>query len=109
MVAEPADGDGVRWHPVIIAMAMMTMPAAALLVTLTVRLYRPVSDAVKERLSDALRGIRSGAFAAEWRAEQEGGYRRFNALRQAARAHAINQAEVLGRELLERSGVRDAE
>jgi ketol-acid reductoisomerase len=70
---------------------------------------RMLPDAVRERLSEALSEIRSGAFAAEWRAEQEGGYRRFDALRRAARAHAINRAEVLGRELLGRSGMGEAE
>ena len=68
---------------------------------------RMLPDETKDRLRDALREIRSGTFAAEWRAEQEGGYRHFDALRQTARAHGINQAEVLARELLERSGVAD--
>jgi ketol-acid reductoisomerase len=66
---------------------------------------RMLPDETRERLREALREIRSGAFAAEWRAEQEGGYQRFEALRRAARAHGINQAEVLGRKLLARSGV----
>ncbi len=70
---------------------------------------RMLPEEVKDRLRDALCEIRSGTFAAEWRAEQEGGYRRFEALRQAARAHDINRAERLGRELLERSGVADAD
>lgn len=70
---------------------------------------RMLPDAVKERLRDALHEIRSGTFAAEWGAEQEGGYRHFEALRQAARAHGINQAELLRRELLTRSGLGDAD
>jgi len=64
---------------------------------------RMLPDAAKDSLRAALREIRSGAFATEWRAEQEAGYPRFEALRQAARAHGINAAEVLGRELLVRT------
>ena len=48
-------------------------------------------------------------FAAEWGAEQAGGYPHFDALRQAARAHDINRAEVLGREMLARSGLGDGD
>jgi ketol-acid reductoisomerase len=70
---------------------------------------RMLPEEARERLRDALREIRSGSFATEWSAEQAGGYRRFDALREAARAHEINRAEVLGRELLQRSGVRDAD
>jgi ketol-acid reductoisomerase len=70
---------------------------------------RMLPDAVKELLREALREIRSGAFAAEWRAEQEGGYPRFEALRRAARAHDINAAEALGRDLLARTGLADGD
>jgi ketol-acid reductoisomerase len=66
---------------------------------------RMLPDETRERLRETLREIRSGVFATEWSAEQAGGYRRFDALREAAHAHEINRAEVLGRELLERSGV----
>lgn len=66
---------------------------------------RMLPDEAKERLRAALHEIRSGVFAGEWGAEQAGGYWRFDALREAARAHDINRAEVLGRELLERSGL----
>jgi ketol-acid reductoisomerase len=66
---------------------------------------RMLPDETRERLRETLREIRSGVFATEWSAEQAGGYPRFDALREAARAHEINRAEVLGRELLERSGV----
>jgi ketol-acid reductoisomerase len=68
---------------------------------------RMLPEETRERLRAALREIRSGSFAAEWSAEQEGGYRRFEALRGAARSHDITRAEGLGRELLERSGVGD--
>jgi ketol-acid reductoisomerase len=70
---------------------------------------RMLPDESKERLRAALREIRSGSFAAEWGSEQAGGYQRFAALREAARAHDINRAEVLGRELLERSRLRSDE
>jgi len=70
---------------------------------------RMLPDESKERLRAALREIRSGSFAAEWGSEQAGGYQRFEALRQQARAHDINGAEVLGRELLERSRLRSDE
>ena len=70
---------------------------------------RMLPEETRERLRAALREIRSGAFAAEWRAEQEGGYQRFEALRQAARAHDINGAETLGRDLLARSGLGDSD
>src|SRR5262249_38168274 len=70
---------------------------------------RMLPDEAKERLRTALREIRSGAFAAEWRSEQENGYTRFEALRQAARAHEINRAERLGRELLKRTGLSDTD
>lgn len=70
---------------------------------------RMLPDETRERLHAALREIRSGAFAAEWSAEQEGGYTRFEALRRAARAHDINAAEALGRELLARSGLGDSD
>jgi len=70
---------------------------------------RMLPDAAREQLRAALREIRSGAFAAEWRSEQESGYPRFEALRQAARAHGINRAELLGRELLARTGLSDTD
>jgi ketol-acid reductoisomerase len=70
---------------------------------------RMLPDETKARLHAALREIRSGAFAAEWRSEQETGYPRFEALRQAARAHEINRAERLGRELLAGTGLADAD
>jgi ketol-acid reductoisomerase len=70
---------------------------------------RMLPDETRERLRAALREIRSGAFAAEWSAEQAGGYPRFDALRHAARAHEINRAEALGRDLLARSGLGDGD
>jgi ketol-acid reductoisomerase len=68
---------------------------------------RMLPDDAKDRLRAALTEIRSGGFAQEWCAEQEGGYRRFDALRAEAREHEINRAERLARELLERSGPGD--
>jgi ketol-acid reductoisomerase len=68
---------------------------------------RMLPDDVKDRLRAALTEIRSGVFAREWNAEQAGGYRRFEQLRTEARAHEINRAERLARDLLERSGLGD--
>jgi len=68
---------------------------------------RMLPDDTRDRLRQALHGIRSGAFAQEWTQEQQAGYPNFEALRGTARAHAINQAEVLGREMLRRSGLGD--
>jgi ketol-acid reductoisomerase len=53
--------------------------------------------------------IRSGRFAEEWTSEQAAGYPRFSALRRAAEAHDINRAEALGRAMLHRAGLDDAE
>src|SRR5262249_59736982 len=61
----------------------------------------------RDRLRAALDGIRSGRFAAEWRAEQARGYPVFSRLRREAEAHAINAAEVLGRDMLARCGLLD--
>jgi ketol-acid reductoisomerase len=61
----------------------------------------------RDRLRAALDGIRSGRFAAEWRAEQASGYPVFSRLRREAEAHAINAAEVLGRDMLARCGLLD--
>jgi len=66
---------------------------------------RMLPDAVGERLRDALQEIRSGRFATEWAQEQVNGYPLFEQLRRAAHAHDINQAELLGREMLERAGL----
>ena len=68
---------------------------------------RMLPDETRDRLRQALQGIRSGAFAQEWTKEQQAGYPHFEALRSAARGHTINQAEVLGREMLHRSGLGD--
>lgn len=70
---------------------------------------RMLPEETRDRLRAALREIRSGNFAAEWSAEQAGGYQRFETLRAQARAHDINRAEMLGRELLARSGTREHE
>jgi ketol-acid reductoisomerase len=61
----------------------------------------------RDRLRTALDGIRSGRFAAEWSAEQASGYPVFSRLRHEAEAHAINAAEVLGRDMLARCGLLD--
>src|SRR5215813_12437734 len=61
----------------------------------------------RDRLRAALDGIRSGRFAAEWSAEQARGYPVFSRLRREAEAHAINAAEVLGRDMLARCGLLD--
>jgi ketol-acid reductoisomerase len=69
---------------------------------------RMLPDDTRDRLRQALQGIRSGAFAEEWMQEQQAGYPNFERLRQTARTHPINQAEVLGRAMLRRSGLGDA-
>jgi len=66
---------------------------------------RMLSEDTRDRMRLALAEIRSGKFATEWAEEQAAGYPRFNALRSAAEAHPINQAEELGREMLERGGL----
>jgi ketol-acid reductoisomerase len=66
---------------------------------------RMLSEETRERMRTALADIRSGKFAKEWADEQAAGYPQFNALRGAAAAHPINQAEELGREMLERGGL----
>lgn len=68
---------------------------------------RMLPDAAKDRLRAALAEIRSGRFAAEWGKEQADGYPNFERLRQAARTHDINRAELLGREMLQRSELDD--
>jgi ketol-acid reductoisomerase len=65
-------------------------------------------DAAKDRLREALAEIRSGRFTTEWGKEQAAGYPNFQRLRQEAREHDINQAEQLGREMLQRVGHEDA-
>lgn len=68
---------------------------------------RMLGEDGRERLRQALAEIRSGRFAEEWAKEQASGYPRFESLRREAQAHGINEAERLGREMLERSGLRD--
>jgi ketol-acid reductoisomerase len=68
---------------------------------------RMLPDAAKESLRAALAEIRSGRFATEWSKEQADGYPNFERLRRDARAHDINQAEQLGREMLRRAGLED--
>lgn len=70
---------------------------------------RMLADDARERLRQALAAIRDGSFAREWAEEQQRGYPVFERLRSEARAHDINRAEVLGREMLRRTGVEDDE
>jgi ketol-acid reductoisomerase len=62
-------------------------------------------DDARVRFRQALEGIRSGRFAEEWGREQERGYPRFEALREEAVKHELNETEKLAREIVERSGV----
>jgi ketol-acid reductoisomerase len=73
------------------------------------RAERMLPEEARARLRAALEEIRSGRFADEWSKEQERGYPHFQELRRRAEAHAINRAEVLGREMLERSGMLEEE
>jgi ketol-acid reductoisomerase len=57
---------------------------------------RVINDAVKAEMKKILGEITSGAFAEEWMAENRAGRPRFNALREAGRAHPI---ESVGAEL----------
>ncbi len=57
---------------------------------------RIINAAVKEEMGRILAEIRSGAFAAEWIAENRAGRSRFNELREAGAAHPI---EVVGAQL----------
>ncbi len=57
-------------------------------------------DAYKEELNSRLEEIRSGAFAAEWTADQGADYVRFRQLKEAALAHPINAVEDRVRQLL---------
>jgi ketol-acid reductoisomerase len=73
------------------------------------RAERMLPEDARGRLRAALEGIRSGRFAEEWSKEQESGYPNFLELRRRAEAHEINRAEVLGREMFERSGILEDE
>ncbi|MFT4583101.1 MAG: ketol-acid reductoisomerase [Gammaproteobacteria bacterium] len=66
---------------------------------------RMLSEDARDRLRAALAEIRSGKFAQEWADEQAAGYPNFHALRDAAEAHPVNEAELLGREMIERAGL----
>jgi ketol-acid reductoisomerase len=68
------------------------------------RAVRMLGEDARGRLRQALLAIRSGSFAEEWAAEQARGYPEFTRLRREAQQHAINDAEVLGREMLQRAG-----
>jgi ketol-acid reductoisomerase len=57
---------------------------------------RIITDATKAEMRAILGEIRSGAFAEEWIAESRGGRKRFTELREAGRAHPIEQ---VGKEL----------
>jgi len=49
---------------------------------------------IRQRMEAGLREIRSGAFAAEWAAEQEAGYPTLSALREAAQSLPLYQLEM---------------
>jgi ketol-acid reductoisomerase len=66
---------------------------------------RMLPDDTRGRLRQALEEIRSGQFAREWADEQRAGYPVFERLRKEAEAHEINHAEVLGRDMLKRTGL----
>jgi ketol-acid reductoisomerase len=57
---------------------------------------RIITDETRAEMRRILDEIRSGAFAEEWIAENEGGRPRFNALREADRSHPV---EVVGADL----------
>jgi ketol-acid reductoisomerase len=59
---------------------------------------RIINDAVRAEMKAILDDIRSGRFADEWIAESESGRKRFNQLREAGKAHQIEQvgAELRG-------------
>ena len=57
---------------------------------------RVINDAVRAEMQRILEEIRSGAFAEEWIAENKAGRPRFEALREAGKAHQI---ESVGQEL----------
>ncbi len=57
---------------------------------------RVIDDAVRAEMQTILDDIRSGAFAEEWIAENKAGRPRFQALREAGKAHQIEQ---VGQEL----------
>lgn len=52
-----------------------------------------INDAMRARAREILRGIHDGSFVAEWSDEQAGGSARLEALRAAAFAHPMSQAE----------------
>ena len=63
------------------------------------------SAALRERMRSALRYIREGGFAREWKDEEHAGYPRFERLRREAFEHPINQADREVRELLKPGAV----
>jgi len=50
-----------------------------------------IDASVKERMKEQLKTIESGEFAKEWMAEYEGGYQRFNKIREDEAAHQIEE------------------
>ncbi|MCB0040732.1 MAG: ketol-acid reductoisomerase [Caldilinea sp.] len=52
-----------------------------------------INDAMRTRAREIMRGIQDGSFVAEWSDEQAGGSARLEALRAAAFAHPMSQAE----------------
>jgi ketol-acid reductoisomerase len=60
----------------------------------------PFASEIRSFMERTLAGIRNGAFAEEWRREQEAGYPSFKRLRLEAESHPLNEAERQVRELL---------
>jgi ketol-acid reductoisomerase len=58
------------------------------------------NEQLRRRMETALEHIRSGGFAAEWTAEQQGGYLNFNRLRGELLHHPLQQADGTVRRLL---------
>jgi ketol-acid reductoisomerase len=57
------------------------------------RTEKMLPGSVRQAMADGLEYIRSGKFAREWAREEQNHFARFNALREKARRHPINQAE----------------
>jgi ketol-acid reductoisomerase len=68
---------------------------------------RMLGEDARQRLRQALAGIRDGSFAREWSDEQSAGYPVFERLRREARTHEITRAEILAREMLRRASGED--
>ena len=58
------------------------------------------SQALRERMRQALENIRNGGFAREWKEEERAGYPVFNRLRKESAEHPLNEADSAVRALL---------